>query len=439
MSLAAAYALLKANVLFWLSVLPEVRRELRSWERRARAIPDPALRALALAKLREERFNTEVAATLATLVPTVRRPHAIEAIVALQVTYDYLDGLTEQPVPRPLDAGRQLYRAFADAFTPLGPPVDHYRHHARDDGGYLQALVAACRRAFWSLPAAPAVAPVACAVAARCGEAQTRTHAIPLLGSGQLRAWAQAQPEAERMRWWEIASGAAASVLALHALIALAADPATVPADAARLAAAYVATCALTTLLDSLVDREEDARRGGHVYLAYYRDELDATERLGALAREAVAAVADLPRAAHHLVTATGAVAFYLSAPGAGGARARRLTEPMAAELQLLAPALAIFGVWRRAKQWRTAPTAERASVEVSAMTAASYGGMKWPIPGTMAPCKPPPARPPAPPSQRFAARPPAPPPRALWRPRGRSVTSSSATGSSSGPRACAR
>jgi len=437
---AAAHALLTANVRFWSTVLPEVRRELRAWERRARAIPDSVLREQALEKLREERFNTEVAATLATLVPAVRRRQAIKAIVALQIAYDYLDGLTEQPVPRPLAAGHQLYRAFADALTPLGPAVDHYRHHPREDGGYLQALVAACRSAFWSLPAAPAVAPVARAVAARCGEAQTRTHAIPLLGNGQLRAWAQAQPEAEWMRWWEIASGAAASVLALHALVALAADPATVPADAARLAAAYVPTCALTTLLDSLVDGEEDARRGGHAYLAYYRDEPEASERLEALAHEAVVAVADLPRAAHHLVTVTGAVAFYLSAPGAAGARARRLTAPMAAELRpLLAPALAIFGAWRRGKRWRRPPSPKRRSVEVGAMTAASYGGMKWAIPGTMAPCKPPPAHPPAPPSQPSATRPPAPSPRALPRRRARSATSSSATGSSSAPRACAR
>lgn len=437
MSLATAHALLAANVRFWLTVLPEVRRELRTWERRAESIPDSALREQALAKLREERFNTEVAATLATLVPAARRLRAIEAIVALQVTYDYLDGLTEQPVPQPLKAGRQLYRAFADTLTPLGPSVDHYRHHPRDDGGYLQALVAACRLAFWSLPAAPAVAPVACAVAARCGEAQTRTHAIPLLGTGQLRAWAGAQPEAARMRWWEIASGAAASVLALHALVALAADAATTAVDAERLADAYVATCALTTLLDSLVDREEDARRGGHAYLAYYRDETEATERLGVLAREAVGAAAGLPRAAHHLVTVAGAVAFYLSAPGAGGARARSLTAPMAAELQpLLAPALAIFGAWRRAKRWLTT---ERRSVEAGAMTAASYGGMRCAIPGTMAPCKPPPAHPPVSPSPPCATRPPAAPHRTPPRPPARSATSSSGTGSSSAPHACAR
>jgi tetraprenyl-beta-curcumene synthase len=357
-SAAAIAALVGANARFWPTVLPEVRRELRRWDRRAQAIPDDALRRQALAKLQHERFNTEVAATLATLVAPMRRHRAVEAIVALEVMYDYLDGLTEQPVPEPLADGRQLYRAFADAFAPAGPLADHYLHHPqRDDGGYLSELASTCRRAVWSLPAAAVAAPVACAVMTRCGEAQTRTHAVARHGSRQLRAWASAQPEAAALRWWEVASGAAASVLAGHALIAVAADPATTAADARRIADAYLATCALTTLLDSLIDLEADAAAGGHAYLDYYRDDVEAATRLGVLARAAVARARRLPRAPHHLMTVAGAVAFYLSAPAAGSEWARRLTAPMAEELRpLLAPALAIFGAWRGAKRWRGVP-----------------------------------------------------------------------------------
>lgn len=356
-SVAATVALVGANARFWPTVLPEVRRELCRWDRLAHAIPDPALRGQALSKLRDERFNAEVAATLATLVAPVRRTEAIEAIVALQVMYDYLDGLTEQPAAEPLADGRQLYRALVDAFAPAGPLCDHYRHHPqRDDGGYLAALAMTCQRALWSLPAAPVVAPVACAVVVRCGEAQTRTHAVARLGTGQLSAWASGQPEAGVLRWWEVASGAAASVLAGHALIALAADPAASVTEAQGIANAYLATCALTTLLDSLVDAEADAATGGHGYLDYYRDDAEAAERLGVLAREAVTAVRDLPRAAHHLMTVAGAVAYYLSAPTAGGERGRQVTGAMADELRpLLVPALAIFARWRRAKRPRQA------------------------------------------------------------------------------------
>jgi len=352
-STAAAVALVRANARFWPTVFPEVRRELRGWDRRAQAIPDAALRAHALAKLRHERFNTEVAATLATLVPPVRRRDATEAIVALEVMYDYLDAISEHPGSDPLADGRQLYRAFTDVLVPTGPLADYYRDHPqRDDGGYLAALASAGRRALWSMPAAPVVAPALHAVLARCGEAQTRTHAIGQLGPAQLRAWAATQPEAERMRWSEVAAGATASVLAAHALVALAAEPATSAADAERVAAAYFTTCALTTLLDSLVDADADAVTGAHPYLTYYASEAEATERLGVLAREAVSAVEGLPRAAHHLMTMAGAVAFYLSAPGARRPERRRLTAPIVRELRpLLTPSLAIFAAWRSARR----------------------------------------------------------------------------------------
>lgn len=350
MSAAATVALVRANARFWPTVFPDVRRELRRWDRLAQAIPDSALRAQALAKLRHERFNTEVAATLATLVTPVRRRHAVEAIVALEVMYDYLDGLTEQPSPDPLADGRRLYRAFADATAPVGPFADYDLR--RDDGGYLAALAGACRRGLWSLPAAPVVAPVASAVLARCGEAQTRTHAVARLGPGQLQAWAQTQPEIRALRWPEVAAGAAASVLAGHALIALAGDPAATVADAERIADAYLTTCALTTLLDSLIDADDDAVTGGHAYLSYYEADAEVSARLGVLARAAVTAAAELPGAAHHLVTVGGAVAFYLSAPGADRERAVRLTAPAVEELgPLLDSALAIFAVWRGAKR----------------------------------------------------------------------------------------
>jgi tetraprenyl-beta-curcumene synthase len=353
---AATGALLSANARYWTTVLPDVRRELRRWDRRARAIPDPVLRAHALHKLRAERFNTEVAATLATIAPRTHRGVAVAAIVAVEVMYDYLDELTEQPVADPLANGRQLHRAFALALLPAVAAHDLYRHHPQqDDGGYLGALVACSRAAVWALPSAAAVVPAALAVAARCGEAQTRTHAVSQVGVGQLRSWARAEEGGDSLHWWEFAAGATASVLALHALIAAAAEPLTTPDDADRIARAYLTTCALTTLLDSLVDREPDAAAGSHAYLAYYGgDERRIAERLGRLARRAAAEVRGLPRAPHHLMTVAGAAAFYLSAPAAAGAEARRVTRPVVAELQpLITPTLALFELWRRAKLLR--------------------------------------------------------------------------------------
>src|SRR6185437_1289597 len=65
----ALVALALANARYWTSVALQVRRELRCWEHRARAIEDPELRVLALSKLRGEGFNAEAAAMAATLAP----------------------------------------------------------------------------------------------------------------------------------------------------------------------------------------------------------------------------------------------------------------------------------------------------------------------------------------------------------------------------------
>jgi hypothetical protein len=84
-SARALAAMARANMRYWPTVLPRVQKGLRAWEGAAGRIPDDRLRQIALAKLDEERFNTEVAATLATLAPRRQRAAAIDAIVPLQV------------------------------------------------------------------------------------------------------------------------------------------------------------------------------------------------------------------------------------------------------------------------------------------------------------------------------------------------------------------
>lgn len=348
---SAALALAVANARYWLAVAPSVQRELRRWDERARAIPDPVLREHALAKLRDERFNAEVAATLATLAPRAARQRTIVAMVALQVIYDYLDAVSEQPVADPLGNGRCLYGAFA---TALGgtDDGDRYRHSPqRDDGGYLDELAATCREAFATLPAAAAVGPTARRAAARCGEAQTRTHAIPQEGVAQLTAWATAEAEGTGLSWWEAAAGAAASVLTVHALIAAAADHRTTAAEAVRIEAAYLPISAITTLLDSLIDDERDRVEDGHSFLAYYPDSATAAARIGTVARDGAIAAWTLRCGPHHAMTVTGAAAYYLSAPGAASVDGRPVARRVVGELQpLIAPILLLFRVWRLAK-----------------------------------------------------------------------------------------
>lgn len=190
----ASGALLLANLRFWPTVAPHVRRQLKKWEQLASQIEDPELRTLALTKLEEERFNSEVAATLATIAPARHRKSAIEAIVAYEVMYDYLDGLTEQPTNDPLAAGREVYRVFTDAVTISRSPTSHDQLiGGRSDGEYLAALAAAVHGALSELPAAGAISQIARRAATRCSEAQIRAHAVKQLGAKQLEQWATAE------------------------------------------------------------------------------------------------------------------------------------------------------------------------------------------------------------------------------------------------------
>ena len=113
------------------------KRHLRRWREEAEAIPDLTLRELALTKLAEEQTNAYFATAFATLAPRPQRASAIEAIVALQIIYDYLDGLTEQPSADPLCNGLELFRALSDAVSPA-----HQPHHATTAATHAPTMAA---------------------------------------------------------------------------------------------------------------------------------------------------------------------------------------------------------------------------------------------------------------------------------------------------------
>jgi hypothetical protein len=69
----------------------------------------------------------------ATLVPRGRWPALVPLLVAVQVMYDYLDTLGEEPVAAPLRNGRQLHAAIAAALNADLPTRDYYAHHPQSD------------------------------------------------------------------------------------------------------------------------------------------------------------------------------------------------------------------------------------------------------------------------------------------------------------------
>jgi hypothetical protein len=137
-------------------------------------------------------------------------------------------------------------------------------------------------------------------------------------------------------------------VVAQHALIAAAADLCTTPAQAAELDELYLAMCVVTTLLDSLVDQDDDAGERDPGFLANY-DSLDAVAvALTDTTSQVLGRVGEVRDGAFHLTIFVGIVAYYASAAGAGSEPARCAILPVVEMLKpLISPSLMLWRVWR--------------------------------------------------------------------------------------------
>jgi tetraprenyl-beta-curcumene synthase len=333
------------------SILPGVARELAHWRTGARLIPDPALRRLALQAI-AKRGNMEGAALFAVLAPRARRRETVRALVAFQTAYNYLDTLAEQPSADPLGNGRRLHEALLVALDPAATHTDYYAHHPqRRDGGYLCDLVDTCRSAFLTLPSSGAVSAAAWAAAARIVAFQSLNLTHDQGGHDALERWARLQtPEGSGLHWWQTAA-AGGSSLAVHALIATAAKPSVNASETAAIEEAYFPwICALHSLLDSLVDVDEDQRAGQRNLLSYHSSRKEAAFAMKMLAQRATAEARGLPDARSHAVILTAMVAYYLSSPEAATPDARATAGNVAAAVgPLVAPALALFKARRLA------------------------------------------------------------------------------------------
>jgi tetraprenyl-beta-curcumene synthase len=352
----AGLALVSAHARYWSSVAPLVRRQLHRWESRAAQIKDPSLQGLALGKLRDERFNVEVAAMVATIAPARYRDQTVEAIVALQIMYDYLDALTEQPVVDPIRHGLHYSKAFSDAVAISPVAIEDYYtfYQGSGDGGYLSDLARTVRRVLQRLPAVDATADVIRNSAKRCAEAQVRIHATTSSGIEQVENWARTEASETELQWREWLFGAMGSVVAAHALIAAAADEHTTHEQAREIDSLYLSLCVLTTALDHLVDHERDLATGEESYLSLYESPDELSQQIAIVTRRVMRRARSIPNGPHHAVMLAGVVAYYTSQPSATGDFARPVAEQAQAELRpLITPTLASMRAWRLAKQAR--------------------------------------------------------------------------------------
>jgi tetraprenyl-beta-curcumene synthase len=349
-------ALALANLRYWSGLAGLARAQVRHWQTQAHAIEQPELRELALAKLREESFNAQAAAVLATVAPRAHRPQVVRAIIALELLFDCLDGLTERPHPEPLAEAERLFAIYLAA-TDLDASLPCSGER------YLTTLAATVRTALAGLPAWPAVAAVARDCAVRTAQAQARMHAAARhngfgaqhVAVSALGEWARERASAHdghALDWREYLAGCAAAVLTLHALIAAAADPRTTPQEAVAIDAAYMSICAVTTLLDATVDEREDAENGERAYIELYESAELLSLALADTARAAARQAAALPSGPHHLMTLAGAIAYWCSHPAARERPAATTLAPLRRQLRpLIAPPLTVMRAWRTAKR----------------------------------------------------------------------------------------
>ncbi|MFL5818406.1 MAG: DUF2600 family protein [Conexibacter sp.] len=316
-------------------MFPRARSELRRWELRARAIPDPELQRLALDKLRDEGVCAEGVAAFALLAVASERAAVVRFCVAFEVMYDLVDGLGEQPAPDPLANNRQLSRALVAALDPAAPLIDFYAFHPRvGDDGYLNELIAACRAVLTTLPSYPLVAEALRRAVERAGEAQSLNHSGMLAGNMRpLALWAAAQDAELALRWWEVAAAAAAP-LCIYALSALAGHGDATADEASLLEATYFPWVAgLLGVLESLVDQEEDEAAGTLSYASHYASSDEAAASAALFARRSAQQMRALRQPWAHRAILAGMVATNLSHSGARDEMARRAGSEVRASI----------------------------------------------------------------------------------------------------------
>lgn len=334
--------------------LPKVTHELALWRANASSIRDPGMRADAISALDRKRGHAAGAALFAIL-PSRRDHNLLRLLVAYETIWDFLDTTSERaPDER---NGRQLHLALIYALDPSRPTSNYYLYHPWDDGGYLADLVAACRSCCTALPAYQQVRPALLIEAWRAQVLALNHQRNQPLRDASLRHWAQSQaPLAPEATWYEL-SGAASASLTIHALLALAAQPACGTVEITQVRDAYNPwISAATTMLDSYVDQLEDALNDDHSYVSHYPSPQAAVTRTSWLIQQSLSHAKSLPNGSRHTVIVAAMTAMYLCKESAYDARLRPGSRTLARSggplTSLLIP---LVRLWRIAYHQRAA------------------------------------------------------------------------------------
>lgn len=295
--------------------LPAVTGELAAWRWRALQIPDAQIRADALSALAGKRGHTDGAVLFSILAKRHCRG-LLHVLSAYELIWDFLDTADEHGAKfGGVRNGRQLHLALVDALDQSRPASDYYRYHPwKRDGGYLRALVEACREGSGWLPSYERIRPLLLREGWRAQVLALNHDTDPSRRDTALRAWASRELACDRPLWWFERTGAASASLTIHALLVIGSRKDCDSLVAQRVQRAYSGwISAATTMLDSYADQVEDRASGNHSYISHYGSSQVATARICRLLRAGIQDAGMLPDAQRHVLIVSCMAAMYLT------------------------------------------------------------------------------------------------------------------------------
>lgn len=298
-------------------IVPLADAELATIRARAAAIPDPALRAQALASIDGKGYHVEGGSILATFLPRAAARRYVAIVAPLETIYDYLDNLCDRMPGVSQRAYASLHEALLDAVDDRRSPGAYYRDGPPgDDGGYLRGLVDAVRAGLRALPHYATVRERLLEVAGFYAELQIIKHGPPGARERACDAWYERNAQRfPGLAWWEFAA-ACGSSLPIFALLELASRERLDPAEIdATLDVYFPNVSALHILLDYYIDQAEDAAHGELNFVACYPSRDEAVRRLAAFVRETLRRAGRLAGATRHRFLVQAMCVFYLTHP----------------------------------------------------------------------------------------------------------------------------
>lgn len=308
--------------------LPAVADEVARWRSLAQKIPVSPIREDALSALAAKRPHID-GAVLFSSIPHLRNQDLLRLLVAYEIIWDFLDSVNERSADAGVENGLQLHIALVDALDPTRPMSDYYRHSPwRGDGGYLRALVATCRESCARLPSYGRVQHIIAREAGRGRVCAVNHLPDPLARDAALKNWVTKEFPAGHEAWWFELTAAASTDLTIFALLALASEPSCSVRQIALISQAYFPWASgLAALLDSYVDRAEDAAHGDHCYVGHYTTPEQSAQRICMFIRRCLAEVGCLHDAERHALIVASMFAMYLSKSSALTPSMRDTTE----------------------------------------------------------------------------------------------------------------